>query len=825
MKAECKSIILAVCHSFNAVVCAVSVILLFGVLAGSAQTGDYLYSGSETTITLNAGTYYITAYGAAGGGINNGFATSPIGGLGAEMRGEFTFSEPTTLTLLVGGAGSGAGGYFSAGGGGGSFVVDGSTPLVIAGGGGGWDVFGNDGGPGLTGTSGGNNGGGVGGSGGSGGTGGGGGGYSGSGGSGSGGGGYSFLSGGAGGVGGPNNDGYGGGGYGGGGGSGTYGGGGGGGYSGGAGGSGNGGGGGGGSIIDSSAIMVLAEVSGVASPDGSPNGEIIITTYAYPVQYAANPTNGLVPLSVQFTSPGIDSQSNTITSWNWNFGDGTTSTQQNPLHVYTNIGTFQPSLVVTNNLGLAVPGTGPVITIIGNTLVTTTSDSGLGTLRQAIANATNDATITFATNLSGATITLSNTLTINTNLTIDASALTNGIQINGNGAVTIFNVASSNVVVFNSLTITNGYAVGYPGGGGIINQGTLTVNNCTLSGNVAGTDTAYQGGAIVNFGKLMVNECTLSGNSGYYGGCIFNSGGTMTLNQCTLSGNNTTVTGAILNEGTLSITNTIVAGNSGVDSGDIDNADTLTFGGANLVQSVGQTGGHGTVTGPAPINAAPLLAPLGNYGAPTQTMPLLPGSPAIGAGSVAANIFATDQRGYPRTQSGLIDIGAVEMPTLHQFTASPTNGFAPLTVQFNSPNVDSDGSAIINWNWSFGDGSKSTNQNPAHAYTTVGGFSPGLVVTNSLGLTLAASGPSITVPPPPAITSISLSGTNLLLNGANAVSGLTFYVLASTNLALPLSQWTPVSTNLWSANGRFNLTVTNAVNPRVPQLFYLLQVP
>ncbi|PWU15341.1 MAG: hypothetical protein C5B50_15560, partial [Verrucomicrobia bacterium] len=41
-------------------------------------------------------------------------------------------------------------------------------------------------------------------------------------------------------------------------------------------------GGGGGSIIDSSAIMVLAEVSGIASPDGSPNGEIIIAAVPEP---------------------------------------------------------------------------------------------------------------------------------------------------------------------------------------------------------------------------------------------------------------------------------------------------------------------------------------------------------------------------------------------------------------------------------------------------------------------------------------------------------------------------------------------------------------
>ena len=267
--------------------------LLFGALASPAQAGIYLFTGSTTTVTLNAGTYDITAYGAQGGsgsarllGINNG-------GLGAEMEGQFIFTAPTTLTLLVGGSGiSFVSGYGGGGGGGGSFVVAGSIPLVIAGGGGGGL---GAGGSGLTGTSGGTGGdfnggifngsGGSGGNGGSAGTyagyglgvsGGGGGGYF----SGGGSGGSSFLGGGAGGVG-LNSGGGGGGGFGGGGGGGFYGGGGGGGYSGGGGG-GNNGGGGGGSIIDSSAVAILNEVSGVASPDGLPNGEIIITAIPVP---------------------------------------------------------------------------------------------------------------------------------------------------------------------------------------------------------------------------------------------------------------------------------------------------------------------------------------------------------------------------------------------------------------------------------------------------------------------------------------------------------------------------------------------------------------
>ncbi|HXC35728.1 MAG TPA: PKD domain-containing protein, partial [Candidatus Acidoferrales bacterium] len=64
-----------------------------------------------------------------------------------------------------------------------------------------------------------------------------------------------------------------------------------------------------------------------------------------------SPTSGLVPLAVNFTSPSTDSQGNTVTNWNWNFGDGNFSTAQNPTHTYSSIGTYTPTLTAYSTYG------------------------------------------------------------------------------------------------------------------------------------------------------------------------------------------------------------------------------------------------------------------------------------------------------------------------------------------------------------------------------------------------------------------------------------------------------------------------------------------
>lgn len=341
--------------------------------------------------------------------------------------------------------------------------------------------------------------------------------------------------------------------------------------------------------------------------------------------------------------------------------------------------------------------------------------SGLCTLRAAVqeANAlggsdsialdTNTYTLT---GLSGEDLALSGDLDILDDVTITGTGTTNTV-IDGGGIDRILDIDTGVVVTISDLTIRSGNVPGEPGGG-IRNDGTLSLDNTTISSNVSGID----GGAIYNLDALTLLESTVSGNdaSGNGGGIFNDSGGSLTVTASTVSGNdatgagsdgggiynanggslattNSTITdntatasgggifnetgaaaistndtisnnsaslnngGGIFNNGTATLTNTIVANNTGGNCGG-----TITSSGNNLDSGNSCAfAAAGDITG-----QDPLLDVLANYGGPTQTRALQAGSPALDAGNNAA-CPATDQRGAIRPSNGTCDIGAFEL--------------------------------------------------------------------------------------------------------------------------------------------------------------------
>ncbi|MGO9917135.1 MAG: beta strand repeat-containing protein [Isosphaeraceae bacterium] len=178
---------------------------------------------------------------------------------------------------------------------------------------------------------------------------------------------------------------------------------------------------------------------------------------------------------------------------------------------------------------------------------------------------------------------------------------------------------------------------------------TMTLVGCTLNDN-----SATFGGGLYNESTTTLINTTLAGNTAIdtsngigYGGAIYNSY-VLTLSATTVSANSSNWGGGIINGDSLTLVDSIVAGNTltGPNAVDPDVASNPTANGAdNLIgDGTGLSGISNGVNGNrvgssgAPIN--PLLAPLGAYGGPTETMPLLIGSPALSAGGPVTTLTA-----------------------------------------------------------------------------------------------------------------------------------------------------------------------------------------
>ena len=216
-------------------------------------------------------------------------------------------------------------------------------------------------------------------------------------------------------------------------------------------------------------------------------------------------------------------------------------------------------------------------------IVTTTADNGAGSLRAAIAAATDGDMIQFDPALNGQTITLtSGELLIDKDVTIGGPG-PDLLKVETLGQFRIFHVIPGNTVRIEKLTISRGNDLG----SGVLNdQATLTINNCTV---IDGFDnTTGGGGGIFNNGEnaiLTIVDATIINNRatlGGAGGGIFNNGGTLTVIGSIISFNMATgkssVGGGIFNVGTMDIYHSAISQNhASIAGGGIYNFGTVTI--------------------------------------------------------------------------------------------------------------------------------------------------------------------------------------------------------------------------------------------------------
>jgi hypothetical protein len=442
-------------------------------------------------------------------------------------------------------------------------------------------------------------------------------------------------------------------------------------------------------------------------------------------EYQAGAVTG--PLSVgiiaSFTNVSIRFESQLagwiegrVTADSWDFGDGTTSTNQ----PYTSHAWAQPGdyTVVLRAYNESWPGgistTATVHVVSGVHYVAADSANPVAPYTSWATAARNIEDAIYAAIEPGAQVLVTNG--IYAPISLNAPILANWVlpvrSVNG-PLFTIINGGHSNRCVYlvggtlSGFTLTNGFSAS--GGGAICstldnciltgnsasNGGgayECTMKNCTLTGNwafdegggvyggtlnscaISGNSCAYNGGGAI-YSKL--NNCTLTSNSAYYGGGAYSC----TLNNSTLSANSAKCGGGL--DGFSAVNNSIVYFNTALGATNYNSESTLSF----SCTTPQPTDGLGNITN------APLFVNTNGW----ANLRLESNSPCINAGNNVYAVGSTDLDGNTRVNGGVVDIGAYEFQSPTSLISYAWLQQYGLPIDGSADFADPDADGLNNW--------------------------------------------------------------------------------------------------------------------------------
>ena len=466
---------------------------------------------------------------------------------------------------------------------------------------------------------------------------------------------------------------------------------------------------------------------------------------AVPVaSFIANVSSGNVPLTVQF----MDSSQNSPTSWTWLFGDSGFSSLQNPTHIYTTPGTYTVTLIAANSAGSN--------TVTYQGYITTTRAASVPM-------------VSFVTNVTGGTPPLTIQF-LDTSTNSPSSWVWSfgdgGTSASPNPVHTYISAGSYTV----TLTATN-----------LAGSNTSSVSNFITVSQVSVIPTPlFKTTVTSGYEPLTVQFVDASTNSPNSWVWSFGDGGTSTLQN---PSHTYTAAG--------SYTVTLTASNA-VGSNTVSQPGYITVNAAIPAASftANVTSGINPLT--VQFNDTSNNTPIGWYwtfgdgGTSTSENPV---HTFIAVGSYAVSLGTTNSAGSNTTTiPAFITVTNAQSPPASSFIADIRSGNAPLTVQFQ----DTSGNAPFGWQWFFGDGSTSTDQNPTHTYTTAGSYSVSLTAVNSGGRNttvvpgfISVTSPLVTAMPTVAATALP-AVTTVQPTQAPAAAATT----ASPVLAGTLPSWT-----------------------------------
>lgn len=454
-----------------------------------------------------------------------------------------------------------------------------------------------------------------------------------------------------------------------------------------------------------------------------------VNVYEAPnVNFTANITSGCFPLHVQFTDLSTPGAGNTNTSWQWDFGNGITSTVRNPSITYTTSGIFTVTLKVTNDKGCSKtysranyitvsPGvnagfthTQPTVCRPPANVSFTNTSTGPGTLSY------------FWMFGDGGTSTVQNPVyTYNTSgnftvtlVTTSSSGCTDTVRTTVPiviGGITTSFVGPSSICVNGSATFTN---TSFPGPTSVLwtfgdGNSSTSVNSATNTYTVPGVYTV----------KLYNT----------YANCMDSASQTVTVNALPVAD--------FTSPDTVKCQPPLTS-----------NFQDLTPGATSWQWNFGD-GGTSTLQNPSHTYT--------NYG--TYNVTLIVTNGAGCTDTIVKPNFIKIRRAQ------------ISIPGL------PANGCIPFTI--NPVATINSLDAVTSWYWIFGDGGTSTLQNPSHTYVAQGTYTVSLIITTSGGCT-----DTLTIP-----QAVKVGSKPMANFSAAPIPQCAFQAVQFTDMSVPADQW------------------------------------
>ena len=456
---------------------------------------------------------------------------------------------------------------------------------------------------------------------------------------------------------------------------------------------------------------------------------------AYPVaNFTSDITEGYAPLTVQFTD-----LSTNATSWNWDFGDGATSIEQSPMHTYLAAGNYTVNLTVNNLNGTdsktatitvlqsIPPVSGKQFAYITNQgsdsvsvidmatkTITATIPVGDGPSGVAVSPA---GTKVYVTNSGNNTVSVINTANNTVTSTVNVGNAPYGVAVSPDGTlVYVTNLNDNSVSVINTAmnqviyTITVGK---WPEGVAFTPDGEKAyVANYYSYSTISVIDTA------TNTVISTVNDPEIYGPSGI---AIAPNGKKAYV---TSNFNDKLVVMDLLSNQVITTVN-VESGPHGISVSPDGTRVYVVNGEGNTISVIDTATDE--VIAMVPVGNGPYgiaVSPDGKTVSVTNRQ-----SNDVSMIDTATNkvIATVPVEVNPASFGQFIGSVPAVLPVAN-FTSNITEGYVPLSVQFTDLSTNAN-----SWNWDFGDGTTSTDQNTTHTYSVAGTYNVNLTVSNTKG--------------------------------------------------------------------------------------------